>query len=415
MPASIHEVPKLVVFDVEGVLIPKNRFLFEMGKILGFIPLLKVFLYGFLYEIGLIQLKSALRKIFASARGLEVETLISLASKVPLVPGVEDVFRRLKAQGCKTAIVSSGLPAMAVKVVANEIGADYSFGFEVGVEGSRLAGEIWGDVIERNGKLAVLSRIVAYEHLSPGDCAVVADDRNNASIFLKEAFKIAYNPDFILRIKADSVVTGRISKVLAVINGEPKHRGKPSRNDVLRELIHASGIFVPIVAMKIGVPVVATSIILVLGIYSASEYLRTVGKRVPVIYLITRKAASPNELYQLVLAPVYFALGILFALLLFPYPANYAAIAIFALGDSAASIFGGIFSKTLLPFNKDKSFEGSAAGFLFAFLGGCIFVSPLVALVGAVVAMVVEFLPLPVNDNLMIPLCTGIALALILR
>src|SRR4030067_2247673 len=130
----------------------------------------------------------------------------------------------------------------------------------------------------------------------------------------------------------------------------------------------------------------------------------------PLINFITRNAASRTELSQIVLAPVYFAIGFLLPLVLFPAPASYAAIAIFALGDSTASIFGRYFSNTPLPFNKDKSLEGSMAGFFFAFLAGLLFISPLKALAGAAVAMVIEYLPLPINDNVLIPLITGLAL-----
>jgi HAD superfamily phosphoserine phosphatase-like hydrolase len=402
--------PRLIVFDVEGVLIPRNRFFFLMGKALGFAQLIRVFFYGFLYETGLIPLKSAMKHLFSGARGISIETLVQIASKVPLVPGARAVFGQLKAQGYKTALITSGLPTLVAKLVADKLGADYAFGFEAEINGNKFTGEIWGDVIERNGKLAVLHRIVRDEQLEFSDCAVVADDRNNASIFLRDMLKIAYNPDFILRIKADNVVTGNISKILSVINGEPKRRGKPSWNDVFRESIHASGVFIPVIAGAVGVPLVAVSIILVLGIYATSEYLRTEGKKMPLINFITRKAASQNELYQIVLAPVYFAIGILITLVIFPAPASSAAIAIFALGDSTASIFGRYLAKTPLPFNKDKSLEGSAAGFFFAFLAGSIFVSPLVALLGAAIAMFIEYLPLPINDNLLIPVITGLAL-----
>jgi HAD superfamily phosphoserine phosphatase-like hydrolase len=402
--------PRLIVFDVEGVLIPRNRFFFLMGKALGFAQLIRVFFYGFLYETGLIPLKSAMKHLFRGARGITIETLVQIASKVPLVPGARAVFDQLKAQGYKTALITSGLPTLVAKLVADKLGADYAFGFEAEINGNKFTGEIWGDVIERNGKLAVLHRIVRDEQLEFSDCAVVADDRNNASIFLRDMLKIAYNPDFVLRIKADNVVTGNISKILSVINGEPKRRGKPSWNDVFRESIHASGVFIPVIAGAVGVPLVAVSIILVLGIYATSEYLRTEGKKMPLINFITRKAASQNELYQIVLAPVYFAIGILITLVIFPAPASSAAIAIFALGDSTASIFGRYLAKTPLPFNKDKSLEGSAAGFFFAFLAGSIFVSPLVALLGAAIAMFIEYLPLPINDNLLIPVITGLAL-----
>ena len=402
-----------MVFDVEGVLIPKNRFLFEVGKSLGISQLMKVLLFGFLYHIGVIQLKSALKRIFNSLRGIKIERLIQVAEKVPVVPNAKEVFSQLRTQGCKTALISSGMPKIVVRRLAAKLGADYGFGFDIGVNNEELTGEIWGEVIEQNGKLQVLSQILKTEGLSLSDCVVVADDRNNAPIFLREIQKIGYNPDFLMRIKADNVVTGQLSKILPVINGKPKLRALPSRNDVLREIIHASGFFVPVLCSFIGVPAVALMICIVVALYIISELLRMDGKNLLFISTVTHHAASQAELYEFAATPIYFAVGILLALLLFPPPISSAAIAIFALGDSAASIFGGLVSKRPLPFNKTKTLEGSLAGFFFAFLAGSFFISPLKALVGAAVAMIVEYLPLPVNDNILVPLCTGLTLMLI--
>jgi dolichol kinase/phosphoserine phosphatase len=402
-----------VVFDVEGVLIPKNRFLFEVGKRLGLPQLMKVLLVGFLYEIGLISLKSALKRIFGGLRGVKIGRLMQIAEKVPVIPDAKEVFDQLRAQGCKTALISSGVPAIIVKRLATKLGADYGFGFDIGVNNEVLTGEIWGDAIERSGKFHVLSQILKAEVLSLSDCAVVADDRNNAAIFLRETRKIGYNPDFIMRVKADNVVTGNLSKILPVINGKPKLRALPSRNNVLREMIHASGIFVPVLCSFIGIPAVAVMICIVVALYVISELLRMAGKNLPFISAVTRHAAAQEELYEFAVAPIYFAVGILLALLLFRVPISSAAIAIFALGDSTASIFGGIISKRPLPFNRAKTLEGSLAGFLFALLAGSFFIPPIKALVGAAVAVTVEYLPLPVNDNVSVPLCTGLVLALI--
>jgi dolichol kinase len=52
-------------------------------------------------------------------------------------------------------------------------------------------------------------------------------------------------------------------------------------------------------------------------------------------------------------------------------------------------------------------------GFFFAFLAGLFFVSPLAALAGAAVAMTAEYLPLPINDNILVPLFTGTVLTFI--
>jgi dolichol kinase/phosphoserine phosphatase len=407
--------PKLVIFDVEGVLIPKNRFFYLLGKSLGFTQLVKVFFFGFLYETGLLPLKTVLKSLFKCTQDMKVDTMMHIADRVPTILGAETLVTRLKAQGYKVVLITSGLPTMIVKMFADKLGVDMAYGFDVGMNGYTLTGEIWGDVIEKNGKLSVLQRLFKERCLEPNDCIVVADDRNNISIFLPEALKIAVNPDFWLRIRADRVVLGGLERVLAAINGEPKHRGNPSHRDILRELLHAfGGFFVPVAAFLVGVPIVAAFIVVVLSLYAVSEYLRTEGIRMPLINRITRNAASENELYQVVLAPIYFALGILLTLLVFPYPANAAAIAMFALGDSAASIFGRNFARTSLPFNKDKSLEGSFAGFIFAFLAGLVFISPLYAAAGALIAIFIEYLPLPINDNLLIPLVTGLALTLLL-
>ena len=414
MEAPNKRKPRLVVFDVEGVLIAKNRFIFDVGKSIGIPQLLKMFFIGFLYELGVVKLKPALKRIFKIMRGVKIETLMRVFDEIPSKPMLESFFAQLKIRNCKIALISSGLPTVVVEKLGSMVGADYAFGIEVGVNDDALTGEIWGDAIEANGKFKILSQILAAEGLKLEDCVVVADDRNNSCIFLSETQKIGYNPDFVLRVKADTVVTGELSRILPIIYGKPKKRPLPSKNDILREGIHASGFFVPVLVGLIGVFPVSLLIYVVSALYFVSEISRMDRKNLPVISAITRSAASQAELYEFAAAPLYFAIGILITLLLFPAPVNSAAIAIFTLGDSTAALFGGLVSKKPLPFNKGKTVEGSLAGFFFAFLAGAVFVSPALALVGAVVAMIVETLPLPVNDNITIPLCTGLALLFIL-
>ena len=406
--------PRLVIFDVEGVLIPKNRFIFEVGKSLGLLQLLKMLFTGFLYGVGVITLKSALNRIFRVMKGVKIERLLQIFDKIPSTPQLQSVFAQLKIRNCKTALISSGLPAVIVEKLASTLGADYAFGIEVGVNDGALTGEIWGDAIEANGKFRVLSQILTAEGLNLNDCVVIADDRNNSPIFLSGMQKIGYNPDFVLRVKADNVVTGALSGILPIIDGKPKQRSLPSKNAMLREIIHASGFFVPVLAGLIGIYAVALLICSVMVLYFISELSRISRRNVPIISAITRHAASQTELYDFAMAPLYFAIGILITLLLFPAPVSSAAIAIFALGDSTASLFGGLLSKKPLPFNKGKTLEGSIAGFFFAFLAGSLFISPAMALIGAAVAMTTESLPLPVNDNVLIPLYTGLALALLI-
>ena len=408
------EKTRLVVFDVEGVLIPKNRFVFEIGKTLGFIKLLKMLFWGFLYEAGLLKLESALTRIFRQLEGVKLETLEQISGKISSISFLQNIGCQLKTRNCKIALISSGLPTAIVQRLGASIGADYAYGIEAETKDGRLTGKIWGDAIEPNGKLKILCQILALEDLRLKDCIIVADDRNNLCMFMPSMLKIGFNPDFVIRIKADKVVIGKLSQILPIIDNKPRKRSFPSTNDLVREDIHASGLFMPVIASYIGVPIVGTLIVAIALVYTGSELLRLEGKELRLISAITRHAASQSELHGFAAAPLYFACGILLTLVLFPKPASYAAVAMFCLGDSVASLVGGRISNAL-PFNKGKTWEGSVGGGFFAFLGGLFFVSPVVALVGAIIAMTVEVLPLPVNDNVLVPVITGAALTLLLH
>ncbi|MEM2936838.1 MAG: hypothetical protein QW231_06660 [Candidatus Bathyarchaeia archaeon] len=85
----------LVVFDVEGVLLPEKRYLlFEVARRLGFWKFMKVIIIGFLYTIGLMPLESALRRIFVLLRGFALDDLFNFYRKVPLMLGAEEVFKK---------------------------------------------------------------------------------------------------------------------------------------------------------------------------------------------------------------------------------------------------------------------------------------------------------------------------------
>lgn len=385
-----------------------------MGKRLGIMAFLKILLFGFMYELGILPLKQALKHIFWIMRGVKTEMLLQSLERIPFMPRTKEVITELKADGYTIALISSGLPTLLVEKIARIVNADYAIGIHLGINGDTLTGEISGKVTERNGKLKVLKEILQTEGYNVENCVVIADDRNNASIFLKNVYKIAFNPDFLLRIKADVVVTGKFIKLLPVIKGEKHAKFLPTRRDLIRETIHASGIFIPFLVIIFSKPWVAIGITTLIAAYSISELMRIQGRNMPIVSSITRRAALQSELYEIALAPLYFAFGILLTLLIFPAPASNAAIAMFALGDSAASIIGPAISKKPLPYNRAKTLGGSMGGFFFAFLAGLIFLPPWIALIGAAIAMTIEYLPLPINDNLMIPIGTGLALTFII-
>jgi glycerol-3-phosphate acyltransferase PlsY len=94
------------------------------------------------------------------------------------------------------------------------------------------------------------------------------------------------------------------------------------------------------------------------------------------------------------------------------------AVCFLAFGDVAATTIGERYGRIKI---KDKSLEGTTAfiiaalavGLMLSFLG--IKLIPGVMVFGVLVAAGVEILPLPVNDNLTIPILSGSAMELLMN
>lgn len=113
-----------------------------------------------------------------------------------------------------------------------------------------------------------------------------------------------------------------------------------------------------------------------------------------------------------------YILGVAMAFLFYRPESAAAAVCFLAFGDVAATTVGERWGKTKIG---AKSLEGTAsflgiavaAGFLLSAAGIRLDIDTIIA--GAVTAAVVELLPLPVNDNLLIPLASGGVMDLLMR
>ncbi len=123
-----------------------------------------------------------------------------------------------------------------------------------------------------------------------------------------------------------------------------------------------------------------------------------------------REAARP-------IGSTYYLVASFVAFLFFDRDVTVAALLFAAIGDPAAATFGERFGRTRVG---QKSLEGSAAFLVAALIVGSILVMAgfrltwIAAAVGAVVATLVELTPIPIDDNLTVPLISALALAVVL-
>ena len=149
-------------------------------------------------------------------------------------------------------------------------------------------------------------------------------------------------------------------------------------------------------------------LLIIVSLYYLCEIARLEGHPVPVVSLITETASRQRDECKFVLGPVTLVFGIVFAALVLPL--SCAKIGIFALafGDGLASLAGKMFGRVKIPHTGGKTLEGSLTCFAAVFLSTYIVTGlSIVSLIIALVAMLIEVLPLGDWDNMIIPVATG--------
>ncbi|MCX5781911.1 MAG: hypothetical protein NT145_04305 [Elusimicrobia bacterium] len=96
--------------------------------------------------------------------------------------------------------------------------------------------------------------------------------------------------------------------------------------------------------------------------------------------------------------------GSFFTILLFFGDRNIvmASFMYLAFGDTSAALIGRAFGKHKIT--KDKTYEGSIACFIVCLICGLFFLEWPIAILGAVIATLIELIPWPISDNFWIPL-----------
>lgn len=107
----------------------------------------------------------------------------------------------------------------------------------------------------------------------------------------------------------------------------------------------------------------------------------------------------------------YMLISVVICIVVFSADIAFVAIAFLAIGDTLAALVGIQFGKRKL-FLTDKSLEGSIACFVGSFIFGLFFLNPLIAFSGALAASLAEAAPIWVDDNIKVPVISGITMTL---
>lgn len=179
------------------------------------------------------------------------------------------------------------------------------------------------------------------------------------------------------------------------------------KREIYRKLIHLSTIAVPLLVWVLPYPLAVALLggaaAAALGVEVARRQVRWARYH---FLRRTRIMLRPHERHGLAGA-TYMVVAYLLALLLLPRPLAVAAMLYNGLGDASAALVGKRWGRHRTSWGK--SWEGAGAALLVCLLVGLAVpgVPLAAALLGALAAASLEFLPLPLDDNLRVTLGGG--------
>ena len=155
------------------------------------------------YKAGKISIDELLTKTFACWKGLEVSDLPKVCEKFEFNEGAEETVRQIKQMGIKTALLTN-IPTHLAEVFAKKLGFDSYTGTVLEVKD----GVFTGKVLElNNDKRKEALTILEREKIAPGEAIAIGDTKEDARVFEKIRFGVAFNGDEAARKAAKYQIT----------------------------------------------------------------------------------------------------------------------------------------------------------------------------------------------------------------
>ena len=411
----------LVILDVDGVLF-KGQLLMALARRRGAWAFLRTIWDCVLFDIGRIPTEELLKRTYGRLRDMPWAEAWEVYARMPLTTGTAETIHALQSAGYRVILLTAGVPNPMVEDMISRLGADGGAGMDAATRKGMLTGRVAGELVRGDGKLRFVQRLVKREGFSWRNVVAVGDDPNNLPLMREAGVSVGFRATYSVRKKAQHLVEGDdLGAILPYVIGPQQQSSesattmyrRPWRREILRKVLHLTSAAVPVLASR---SLGWTSVLLLwaVALYLVTELWRVNGASLPLARRLAGWVMRQHDWRAIAMGPLTLALGVCVSLWCLPREIALACILIAAVADSVAAVVGKRWGQAALPYNRRKTVEGSAVFFASALTCALVYLPPDRALGLAILATLLESLPIQDWDNFITPVGTGLIAAVVL-
>jgi phosphoserine phosphatase len=208
-------VLKLVVFDMDGVLVNTKSSWYYLHSYFGSDNLENIRLYNQQQIDYLEFMKKDISLWFKNSEKINIRTIKKILDTVPIMEGADQVFNYLRGKNIQTAIVTGGLDILANRL-KDKYKIDYIFANALETDKNF---DLTGNGIMRvepRQKGKVLQKLMDQLSLNKTEVAAVGDGEIDISMFKLADLSIAFDPinDNVSKEAKVVIIEKDLSKIL---------------------------------------------------------------------------------------------------------------------------------------------------------------------------------------------------------
>ena len=150
---------------------------------------------------GELDFEAALRERVGLLKGLPEDIFTQIAEKIHFTPGAEELVDELHKRGYKVGLVSGGFHE-TVDRLAEQLGIDYVKANRLEIQQGFLTGQVLGEIVTKDTKLAMLKAWAAENKLELNQTIAMGDGANDLPMIQAAGIGIAFMAKPIVREQA---------------------------------------------------------------------------------------------------------------------------------------------------------------------------------------------------------------------